>query len=66
MSDEYEEESNEMITVRVHVSTRYINSGDYEDIEIEREVWENMSEKEKDDFIMDSVWNMVDIYHEVL
>ena len=56
----------DIIVVRVYVSTRYVGSKDYTDLEYHRETYEAMSDEEKEQDRIDAMWQMIDCWEEVL
>lgn len=56
----------DIITVRVYVSTRYVGSKDYIDLKYDRETYEAMSDEEKEQDRLDAMWQMIDCWEEVL
>lgn len=50
----------DMIKVKVYVSTRFIKSQDETEVEVDRDLWEAMNDSERNEYMLDVMFEMID------
>lgn len=51
---------NEMITIQIYIGTRKVGSECKDSFEIEREIWEEMSESEQEELCKEAAFGMME------
>lgn len=65
MSEISDNDNPEMITIRVYARTNKVGSDDDTEFEVEREVWESMTDAEKDEAAREYLGNLIEWGYEV-
>lgn len=50
----------EMTTIKIKVSTRYINSEDSSEITFPKDAWESLTDEERDEVVLETLFEMID------